>query len=194
MSLKIHRKYLKARRIVKKYQDKLQRDFKLVKTGKIQALRIFRSKNRCLNFFLKNNKWPKRNGETVTERTLATRLENYLAKTSLTYDYSLRRIVIAFGRKSNHKRKHDVQGFKTEILNFLAEHGRAPTTKSGEVIPGEGNLRHKLDYYTKQGNDMTFLGLVYKEDPCHRSGIPMRFRRILNQQLSVEKPLIRLVK
>jgi len=194
---------LKVYRIFEKYRNKLKNDLKGIPAGagigRGQNVRKLvakgnRSKNRILDFFLANGRWPDRISDSKRERGLGTRFENFIAKTSLSYDPTLRRIARALGRKTNNKRRHNVAGFKEEIVAFVKEHGRAPTTRSGEIVPGEGTLRNKLDYYTKQGNDMTLLGIVYKEDPCHRSGIPARFRPFLNQQLDVTKPLIRLVK
>lgn len=195
----------KIYRIFEKYRNQLRAKFKAFpkggpgsgkgsSAGRAAFKRGMATKGRCLDFFLRTGAWPSRLSESKLEVKLAQRFENFISKTAGSYDPTLRRIVMATGRKSNNKRRHDVAGFKQEILDFVKEHGRVPTTRSGETIPGEGTLRNKLDYYTKQGNDMTLLGLVYKEDPCHRSGIPMRFRPLLNQQLDVTKPLIRLVK
>ena len=194
---------LKVYRIFEKYRNKIKADLKAIPKGegagrgrntrKMQA-RGVRSKNQILDFFLKNGSWPTRLSDSKVERRLAQRFENYVAKTAKTYDPTFRLIARALGRKTNGKRPHNVVGFKEEIMAFLKEHGRVPATRSGEKIPGEATLRNKLDYYTKQGNDMTLLGMVYKEDPCHRSGIPSRLRPFINAQLDVTKPLIRLVK
>lgn len=162
--------------------------------GRTNFKRGVRSKNRIMDFYLKNERFPRRDATSKIERELAQRFENYVSKAAGSYDVNLRRIALALGRKPTGKRKHDVAGFKKQIMEFIKENGRVPSTASGEKIPGEGNLRHKLDYYTKNCNDMTLLGMVYKEDPCHCSGIPMKFRPFLNQQLDVSKPLIRLVK
>jgi hypothetical protein len=194
---------LKVYRIFEKYRNKLKADLKTVPKGegagrgantRVQTIRGNRSKNRILDFFLKNGRWPNRVSDSKTERQLGTRFENFIAKTAAAYDPTLRRIARALGRGTNNKRPHNVAAFKKEILTFIKENGSVPTTRSGEKIPGEGQLRNKLDYYTKNANDMTLLGMVYKEDPCHRSGIPMKYRPLLNQQLDVTKPLFRLVK
>ena len=72
---------------------------------------------------------------------------------------------------------------------------RVPTTsRKHELIKGEATLRNRLEYYTKDKNDMTFLGKIYAVDKCHLSGIPAKYRPIINEALDVEKPLIRLVK
>ena len=98
------------------------------------------------------------------------------------------------GRKVNNKRKNNVQGFKKDILLFVKEHGRVPIThRNNEIVEGESLLRHRLDYYTNKCNDMTLLGEVYNLDPCHKSGIPSKYRALINEALSVKKPLIRLV-
>lgn len=152
-----------------------------------------RSKNRVLDFFLKHNRWPERKSEKVTERTLGYRFENYMSKAAPAFDEEFRTLVMLTGRVSNNKRNHDVAGFKKEILEFIEKHGRAPNRYRFAKIEGEGNLKAKLDYYTLKKNDMSFLGEVYALDKCHRSGIPMKFRRILNEQLEVEKPLVRMV-
>lgn len=153
-----------------------------------------RSKQKIVAFYKKYNCWPQRTSEDRVERSLATKFENFVSPTAPAFDEELRRIALSSGRKTNGKRKHNVQGFKKEILSFVEEHGRVPTTASGEKIPGEGNLRHKLDYYTKQMNDTSFLGLIYKGDKCHKSGIPMKFRKVINQNIDLDKPLVRLVK
>lgn len=195
----------KVYRLFERYRANLRKKYAAMKSGgkgsgkgsgagKTMFKRGMATKNKCLDFFLKNNRWPTRLSDSKVERQLAQSFENYIAKTAGSYDRDFRRIAMATGRKSNYKRRHNVAGFKEEIITFMKKHGRVPTSRSGEVIPGEGTLRNKLDYYTKQGNDMTLLGLVYKEDKCHRSGIPMRFRPLLNEQLDTEKPLIRLVK
>lgn len=101
---------------------------------------------------------------------------------------------MATGRTTNHKRKHDVKGFKKEILQFMETHGRAPMSRRHQTVEGEGCLREKLNRYTLELKDMTFLGEVYGKDKCHRSGIPGKYRKLINESLDVEKPLIRLVK
>jgi hypothetical protein len=185
---------LKVYRIFEKYRKKLGKELRANKLYKGQRRKSNRSKNRILDFYLANGRWPNRQSESRIERTLGSRFSHFVSKTAPSYDSTFRRLAMALGHKTNGKRKHNVQGFKEEIIAFMKKHGRVPTTKKGEKIPGEATLRSKLDYYTKQGNDMTLLGMVYKEDPCHRSGIPTRFRPFLNKQLDVEKPLIRLVK
>ena len=151
-----------------------------------------KSKNRVLEFYEKNGRWPNRRSEKLTESLLGQRFENYLSKESGSYDPHFRRIAMATGRTSNNKRKHDVRGFKKEILEFIAVNGMAPRVDG--PLAGERNLRQKLDYYVREKHDMTFLGKVYRADKCHRSGIPGKFRPLINASLDVEKPLIRLVK
>jgi hypothetical protein len=152
-----------------------------------------RSKNRILDFYLKNKRWPDRKSDNKRERTLGTRFENYLSKTSLTYDSAFRGIVLATGRKASGKRKHDIEGFKKEILAFVETNGRVPSTSyEYQTTEGEARLRHKLDYYTRKKNDTTLLGMIYETDKCHLSHIPMKYRAIINRSLNVEKPLIRL--
>lgn len=153
-----------------------------------------RSKERILLFFEKNGKWPSRLSKSNREKKLGYRFENYTSKVSLSYDAELREIVMITGRKSNNKRKHNISEFKKEIVSFIETYGRVPTVYCGETIPGEGKLRAKLDYYTKVNRDTSLLGKVYSMDKCHMSGIPMKFRRIINLSLETEKPLIRLAK
>lgn len=145
-------------------------------------------------FYKSNGRWPKRTAASKYERKLGTRFENLISKECSQYDKDLRRIVMATGRKSNYKRKHAVKEGKQEIIDFINKYGRAPTNKScNETVEGEHLLRCKLDYYTQVKNDMTLLGKVYEIDKCHLSGIPMKFRAIINEQLDVEKPLKNLV-
>lgn len=156
--------------------------------------RSIRSKNKVLDFFLGNGYWPSRLSKSKKERVLAARFENYISKENLCFDQELRDLSLATGRTTNNKRKHDVDGHKKEILEFLKTHNRAPSTSYGySLIDGEARLRHKLDYYTLDKNDMTLLGKVYEVDKCHRSGIAAKYRAIINQSLDVEKPLIRLI-
>ncbi len=152
-------------------------------------------KNQSVDFFLKNNRWPSRLSLGVSERKLAVRFENYISVKSPQCDSVLRSLVMATGRTSNNKRSHNVQAFKNDILAFMEENGRAPATGSGpDFSLEEKRLRQKLDYYTTNANDMSFLGQVYDLDQLHRSGIPMKYRAILNDQLNLSKPLVRLVK
>lgn len=154
-----------------------------------------RTKEKVINFFNKNGEWPSRLSPYKKDKKLATSFENFVCKSSPSYDPILRRIALATGRKNVFKSKHSVILSKQEIIEFIKTHGRAPTThKAQEIIPGEANLRRKLDYYTINRNDMTLIGQVYATDKCHRSGIPMRFRPLINSHLDIEKPLIRLVK
>jgi hypothetical protein len=194
MSIKVKKRLAKTKRIFAKYR-------KLIKTREIKGQYLGsvrngnRTKNRILDFYEKHGRWPHRKSEKIIERKLGQRFENFVAKATLTYDPQFRRIVMALGRKSNNKRAHDVKGYKQEILNFIKEHGRVPST-SYEYQPtaGEARLRHKLDYYTQECNDMTLLGAVYAVDKCHKSGVPMKYRQKINQALSDEaKPLIRTV-
>jgi hypothetical protein len=151
-----------------------------------------KSKERVLQFFEKNGRWPNRRSESKREVKLGQRFENYISKEAPAYDPQFRRIAMVTGRKTNNKRKHNVQEFKKEIISFIETNGRVPTTYSGEKIAGEGTLRAKLDYYTQTAGDMTLLGEVYSLDKCHRSAIPARFRPLINKALDIEKPLIRL--
>lgn len=153
-----------------------------------------KSKNQCLDFYLKNNRWPSRLSPFKRERSLAQKFENYVSKQSKSHDPEFREIVMSTGRISNNKRKHNIAKFKEEIIAFLEEHGRVPTTsRQCEIVEGEARLRNRLDYYTKQKNDMTLLGKIYDTDKCHLSGIPSKYRRIINEALDVDKPLIRMV-
>lgn len=153
-----------------------------------------KSKNKCLDFYLKNNRWPNRLSIFKRERQLAQRFENYVSKQNKSYDPEFRKLVMSTGRVSNNKRKHNVAEFKKEIIAFLEEHGRVPTTsRECEIFEGEGRLRNKLDYYTKKKNDMTLLGKIYDTDKCHLSGVPSKYRKIINEALDIDKPLIRII-
>jgi hypothetical protein len=152
------------------------------------------NKNKILDFYLKNNRWPYKNSQNEKERKLGLNMENYISKKNGCYDSKLRRIVLVTGRKPTNKREHDVRGFKTEILEFLKEHGRAPSTSyEYQIIEGEARLGNKLDYYTQKKNDMSLLGKVYAVDKCHKSGIQAKYRKLINESLDVDKPLIRLI-
>jgi hypothetical protein len=191
MSVKLVKTTRKINRIISKYRTLLRAR---ASGGNLAIIRGNKTRNKVLDFFQKHGRWPSRLSKNVTERKLGQSFENFCSKETPSYDPQLRRIAMATGRTTNNKRKHNVAGFKQQILDFIKEHGRAPTTHQGETIEGEGNLRHKLDYYTKQCNDMTLLGQVYAGDKCHKSGIPMKFRALINEALSKEeKPLIRQV-
>lgn len=186
--------YEKLAKVFQRYLDLLAVRKKRSKGKKGNFGNSFRSKERLIRFFDKNGEWPSKNSPYVIDKQLALRLENYLSKASPMYDPVLRRIVLATGRKPSGKRPHNPALFKEEILEFTKLHGRAPMRYKTEIVPGEGNLKAKLDYYTLINKDMAFLGKMYALDKCHRSGIPNRFRPLINSQLDVEKPLIRLVK
>jgi len=163
--------------------------------GNKNRLRGLISKKQIVEFFIKNGQWPSRKSIYVRERKLAQRLENCVCPSMVQHDPILRRIVLATGRKPSGKRKHNVDIFKEEILDFMKTNNRAPSGKlNEEIIPGERLLRQKLNYYTQVSGDMTLLGKVYDLDPCHRSGIPVKYRPLINSALDVSKPLIRLVK
>lgn len=176
--------------IFDKYRVLLETNLKKKKGNRLGVS----SKGKVLDFYLKNNRWPSRLSKNNTEKLLGSRFENYVSKESAMYDPHFRRIAMVTGRATNNKRKHNVEGFKKEILEFVKEHGRAPMSYRDQTIEGEGNLRCKLNRYTLTLKDMTFLGKVYEGDKCHRSGIPSKFRSIINKALNVEKPLIRLIK
>lgn len=179
----------KLYRIIEKYRSLLK-----TKSDKNDTMKMgIKSKNLVLDFFLKNNRWPSRLSKNKREKRLGVRFENYVSKESGSFDANFRRIALVTGRTTNNKRKHDIAGFKKEILEFIETNGRAPMAYQNETIEGEGNLRNKLNRYTLTLKDMTFLGKVYELDRCHKSGIPAKFRAIINEALDVEKPLIRLV-
>lgn len=166
------------------------------KSNHKMVVRGNRSKNRILDFYLKNDRWPSRQSEKKIERSLGQRFENYCSKEAPGYDADFRRLALALGRSTNKKRKHNKKAFKQQILDFIAEHGRIPNRYKQETIPGEGNLHAKLTYYTTVNKDMSFLGKVYDGDLCHRSAIPFKFRKLINEQLDelrIETPLIRQV-
>jgi hypothetical protein len=182
--------------VFNEYRKNLKEKFLNIKPdkGREQMVAGNRSKNRCLDFYIKNNRWPSRLSVLKKERLLAQRFENYVSKQSKSHDPEFRKIVMRTGRISNNKRKHNVTEFKKEIMSFLREHGRVPgSSRQYETIEGEARLRQKLDYYTKEKNDTTLLGKIYDTDKCHLSGIPLKYRRIINESLDIDKPLIRLV-
>lgn len=162
------------------------------KTGDLE--KGLRARRKIVAFFKANDRWPTRRSKSVREQRLGCSFENLVSKESTGFDAKFRRIVMAMGRKSNNKSKHNVQGFKQDILAFVKEHGRVPTTHSGATVEGEGTLRGKLDYYTKTKKDMTLLGKVYETDKCHLSGIPSKYRAIINANIDLDKPLARMVK
>ena len=180
-------------RIIDKYRGLLIKRYNESKNK--MTLESNRTKNKILDFYLKNNRWPSRKSKNKTEKKLGSCFENYISKENFCYDSSLRRIVMATGRKSNNKRKHDKKALKKEIIDFIEKNGRVPNRYNRfQEIEGESKLRNNLDRYTQQYGDTTFLGQVYSLDPCHRSGIPLRFRPIINKSLDVDKPLFRIFK
>ena len=181
----------KSRQVAEKFAKILEKRFFGASNGNKKSIR---SKLRVLDFFKLNGVWPSRLSENKKERTLGVRFENYVSKESRLFDRNFRRLALATGRKTNNKRKHNVQENKKLILEFIKEHGRVPCVHTKhERIKGEHFLRSRLDNYTNDRNDMTLLGQVYDLDPCHKSGIPNKYRSIINKSLDVEKPLIRLV-
>ncbi len=179
-------------KVVTTYKNILSR--RLLETTNKLTRQMIGNKKEALDFFLQSGRWPSRLGKTQKERRVGARFENYISKESKMYDKNLRKIAMATGRTTNNKRKHDIRNSKKEILNFIKENGRVPCTlKAYEQVEGERLLRHKLDYYTNHNNDMAFLGQVYGLDPCHKSGIPGKYRPIINKALNVDTPLIRLV-
>jgi hypothetical protein len=179
-------------KLIERYRGILKEKQK--KFGNGASAKSVKSKNIILDFYLRNNRWPSRLSKNKREKQLASRFENYISKENKCYDSNLRRIALVAGRKTNHKRKHDIEGFKKEILKFIEDNGRVPSpSRKHQILEGEATLRHRLDYYTLDKNDTTFLGKVYDGDKCHRSGIPSKYRAIINKALDVEKPLIRLV-
>lgn len=177
----------KVYRVVDRFRSLLNKRKSL--TTNRMTLRGIKNKIKVLDFYVKNNRWPSRLSRTKTEKMLGYKFENYMSKESPRYDSNFRRLAMVTGRTTNNKPKHDIPGSKKKILEFIKEHGRTPGNGNLE----ESRLRHKLDRYTLENNDMTFLGQVYEGDKCHRSGIPGKFRALINEALSVEKPLIRLV-
>lgn len=173
---------------IERYRDFLNARQKL--SGNGATLRGVKTKNRVLDFYLKNGRWPNRRATNKREKTLATCFENYVSKEAASYDPHFRRLAMAAGRGTNNKRKHDIPGNKKKILEFIKTNGRTPSIDVKE----EKALRHKLNYYTQEKNDMTFLGEVYEVDKCHRSGIYGKYRKIINEALADSTaPLIRLV-
>jgi hypothetical protein len=182
----------KLYRIIDKYHGLLMNKYR--KTGSKNTLKTNRIKNKILDFYLKNNRWPNRRSLNKNEKRLASKFENYISKENGCYDPSFRRIVMSTGRKSNNKRKHDRKALKREIIDFIVKYGHVPNRYNRpHEIEGESKLRGNLDRYTGEYGDMGFLGQVYSLDPCHRSGIPLKFRPLINKSLDVDKPLIRMV-
>jgi hypothetical protein len=180
-------------RIIDKYRRILTKRY--TKTKSVMTVNSNRSKNKILDFYLKNNRWPNRRSNNKTEKRLGSKFENYVSKENFCYDPNFRRIVMITGRKSNNKRKHDRSILKKEILDFIEKHGRTPNRYGRpQEFEGESKLRNNLDRYTQVYKDMTFLGEVYSLDPCHRSGIPLKFRPLINKALDVDKPLFRICK
>jgi hypothetical protein len=188
----------KFHRILDKYRTLLKTRVKRAKTKKTTGglhyiLKGNVTKNKILDFYLKTNRWPSRLSKNGSEKTLGHRFENYVSKEAGSYDAQLRRIVMTAGRKTNNKRKHNVTKHKADIVEFMKKYGRAPIThRRFAKIEGESLLRSRLDYYTNEKKDMALLGKVYEQDKCHRSGIPSRFRPIINEALKTSRPLIRL--
>ena len=183
----------KLYRIFDKYRKLLK-----IKANKSQChgmtLKGNNTKNKILDFYISNNCWPNRRSVSKREKKLGQKFENFMSKESGSYDSHFRRLVMLTGRKSNNKRSHDRKVLKKEILDFIMKYGRVPNYYGNrQEIGGESKLRSNLNRYTLEYGDMTFLGEVYSLDPCHRSGIPSKYRAIINESLIVEKPLIRLI-
>lgn len=184
---------------IDKYKELIKQRIKDNPRFRTLLRRGYNKKMRILAFFERKGRWPRRTDTrviftTATERTLAMSFENYMSKEAKAYDADFRALAMSIsGRKTNNKRKHNVKEFKNEILQFLATHGRVPSTSyEYQTVEGEAKLRHKLDYYTNDCGDMTLLGEIYSVDKCHKSGIPVKYRRLINQAIEVEKPLVRL--
>lgn len=179
--------------LLDKYKNHIKQKHEEVNTT--SSSMTYRSKIKIIKFYLKHNRWPSRNSKNRYEKTLGTRFENFVSKQCSSYDTSLRRIAMVTGRTTNNKRKHNVKEFKKDIVEFLKIHNRVPSNcRNKNAQKGESTLRCKLDYYTKKNNDMTLLGKVYEYDKCHRTGIPAKYRALINTNIIVDKPLIRLVK
>jgi hypothetical protein len=181
----------KLYRIIDKYRSLLIKRYR--KTGHKTTLKSNKTKNKILDFYIKNNRWPNRRSKNQFERRLGSRFENFVAKENPCYDPSFRRIVILTGRKPTNKRTHDYKVLKKEILDFIKTNGRAPRFYTHDRGSGEARLRGNLNRYTQEYGDTSLLGEVYTLDRCHRSGIPMKFRPLINGALDVDKPLIRIV-
>jgi hypothetical protein len=186
--------YEKLNKVLAHYLDLLEVRKKRAKKSRHPGnfRKGIRTRQRIIDFFIKNGEWPSVRSTYMMDKKLGNALENYVCPKSVSYDPVLRRIVMATGRKTNNKRSHNPAMFKEQILEFIKLTGHAPRRYSDQKLPGEGNLKAKLDYYTLTNNDMYFLGKVYGLDKCHRSGIPMKFRPLLNRELEVGKPLVNL--
>lgn len=182
---------IKLKKIFERYKRLITK-----KAGGHKAIRKGNiTKRRILRFYEKNKRWPNRTSTCEIESLLGSRFENFVSPTAPAYDYRLRRIALVSGRKASGKRKHNIQEFKKEIISFVEIYGRVPARYKNQKIEGEGRLRAKLEYYTKECGDMTFLSKIYSADKCHRSGIPLKYRPLINRNLDeLEKPLVRLTK
>jgi hypothetical protein len=140
-----------------------------------------------LSFYSENEKWPNRNSENKKERSLGQSFENFICKSNFTYCEKFRNIALETGRIPHNKRKHNRELRKSEIITFMLDNGHAPSDHSNSQYE-----RATARALYNLRNDSSLISTVYTIDKCYKSGIAMRYRKLINQSINIELPLIKM--
>lgn len=140
-------------------------------------------KIKILNWARKNKRLPSRRSSDKKERALATKMENYLAKASLTFDRKFRDMIcLEFSRKTVNKRKHGRKKRAQEVMEFLKANGRPPSI----AIPEEKVLAISyinLTRPTSKVRSESFIKKAKSMDKLFKTGIKYNYRKELSKNL-----------
>lgn len=143
-----------------------------------------RSKTRILKWAHKYGRLPSRKADSKRERSLGSRMENYLSVAHPSYDSLFRTTLLTkFPRKPNNKRTHNKEARIAELKSFLGTHGRLPQSRNVSkdlLLDGESLARTILDNYASPYSrffDLDTYIFVKKIDPAYgRPGMPIAKR------------------
>jgi hypothetical protein len=143
-----------------------------------------RSKKQILAWAKEHGRLPRRTSKFKIERSLGSRLENYMSTQSDNFDPVFRSQILSLfpERRVHDKRSHDVKQRIEEVTGFIKANHRAPSID----IPSERKLYRSLGNLTAPScsvYDPKVAALISKLDPCHKTFIAKKYRRQINTAL-----------
>ena len=149
-------------------------------------------KRDILKWAEKYGKLPSRLSEDKKERKLACRMENYLSKKSKSFDPEFRNIIYSkYPRKVNNKRDHDKEQRIREAIEFVKENNRVPFhSEAIDSTPEERLMRSIISNYTSPSSPLyneDLVKTIKNIDKCYLTGIPVKYRRCINNALDGSK-------
>jgi hypothetical protein len=146
-------------------------------------------KKQLIEWIELNGRLPSQHSINIEEKRCNRDMRNYCNYTKTgSYDVELHQwLVEKYGMEIKIKNKHNPEGRKEELLNWIKEHKRCPSL----IIPEEVRLAGIMSDYTSPNSSLRDDSLIEKIkeiDKCWHTQIAKKFRKSINEALG-DKPL-----